>query len=165
MPMTSRIQPMGGTMAGAGGRKATGIRVMPRTINRLLLGLAVGSAVPYALYTRKQPWISTFHRARRKVGPPPKRMTGRREVVGSRLLLEGVLYLLAGIFQAVIPLVELAFIFGALVVGDLAGSLFGLAAQVVNLVADLVSSAHRGSLLFLLIFTLWLPRQRSNETW
>src|SRR5271167_4745064 len=51
--------------------------MMPRTIIRLLLGLAVGSAVPYALYTRGQPWISTFHRTRRKVGPPPKTMTGR----------------------------------------------------------------------------------------
>src|SRR5271156_100761 len=59
-----------------------------------------------------------------------------------KLLLEGVLYLLARVFQARLRLVDLAFIFGAAVSGGLADGLFGLAGDVVNLVAHFVVGAH-----------------------
>src|SRR5580693_9009897 len=58
------------------------------------------------------------------------------------LLLEGVLYLLARVFQARLRLVDLAFVLGAAVSGGLAYGLFGLAADVVNLVAHFVVGAH-----------------------
>src|SRR5580693_430600 len=58
------------------------------------------------------------------------------------LLLEGVLYLLARVFQARLRLVDLAFVLGAAVFGGIADGLFGLAADVVNLVAHFVVGAH-----------------------
>src|ERR1700676_1647901 len=59
-----------------------------------------------------------------------------------RLLLEGVLHLLARIFQAGLRLVNLALILGALVIGELADGFFGLAAPVIDLVTDFVSGTH-----------------------
>ena len=50
--------------------------------------------------------------------------------------------LLARILQVRLRLVDLALVLGVLVASRLAGRLFGLAAQVVDLVADLVSGAH-----------------------
>src|ERR1700756_2482785 len=66
----------------------------------------------------------------------------------ARLLLEGVLHLLARIFEAGLRLVNLALVLGVLVTGDLAHRLFGLAAQVVDLVLQFVFGAHALSLPF-----------------
>jgi len=59
-----------------------------------------------------------------------------------RLALERVFDLLAGILQVCLCLVDLAFVLGVLIAGDLAEALFSLAAQVVDLVAGLISGAH-----------------------
>ena len=56
-----------------------------------------------------------------------------------RLILEGVLHLLAYIFQAGFRLVDLAFILSALVIGELADAIFGLAAHVIDFVTDFPS--------------------------
>src|SRR6476660_4681048 len=51
------------------------------------------------------------------------------------LLLEGVLHLLASIFQPGLRLVQLPLVLGAVVTGELAGGFFCLAAHVVDLFA------------------------------
>src|SRR5664279_2510666 len=58
------------------------------------------------------------------------------------LLLEGVLNLLAGVFEVGLRLVALALIFSALVAGDLADRFLDLAAKLVELVLRLILTAH-----------------------
>src|SRR5664279_2341001 len=58
------------------------------------------------------------------------------------LLLEGVLNLLAGVFEVGLRLVALALIFSALVAGDLADRFLDLAAKLVELVLRLILAAH-----------------------
>src|ERR1700754_2107592 len=60
----------------------------------------------------------------------------------SGLLLEGVLHLLASIFQTGLRLVQLPLVLGAVVTGELAGGFLSLAAHVVDLVAQFVFGAH-----------------------
>ena len=61
------------------------------------------------------------------------------------LVLERVFDLLAGVLEAGFRLVDFAFVLGLFVSGYLAESLFGFAAEVVDLVACLVFSAHDAS--------------------
>src|SRR5664279_5906629 len=58
------------------------------------------------------------------------------------LLFEGVLDLLAGVFEVGLRLVALALIFSALVAGDLADRFLDLAAKLVELVLRLILAAH-----------------------
>ena len=59
------------------------------------------------------------------------------------LLLEGVLHLLASVFEAGLRLVELAFGFGVLIAGCLAETFLGLTRHIIDFVADLVVGAHQ----------------------
>src|SRR6478735_10919012 len=61
------------------------------------------------------------------------------------LLFEGVLDLLAGVFEVGLRLVALALIFSALVAGDLADRFLSLAAQILGLILRLIRTAHNAS--------------------
>jgi hypothetical protein len=69
-------------------------------------------------------------------------MAGRADL---RLVLERVLDLLAGVLETGFRLVDFASVLGAFISGHLAESLFGFAADVVDLVACLVFCAHDAS--------------------
>src|SRR6476620_12652132 len=58
------------------------------------------------------------------------------------LFFEGILDLLAGVFEVGLRLVALALIFSALVAGDLADRFLSLAAQILGLILRLIRTAH-----------------------
>jgi len=76
-------------------------------------------------------------------------------LVHARLLLEGVLYLLAGIFQVGLHLIRPAFIPGLGISGGLADGFFGPAAQVLDLFLNLSAPLMGSCLLLIAVLCLF----------
>jgi hypothetical protein len=86
-----------------------------------------------------------------------------------QLLFEGVLDLLAGVFEVGLRLVAVALIFSALVAGDLADRFLSLAAQILGLILRLIRTAHsvsssRESTQVAATSARWVPRQPVFKT-